>query len=57
MLLRFDTADSGSKSKEHEEFEKKVRQLQDMGVDQSNARAALSMANWDLAKAIEQIFK
>ena len=34
----------------------KIRRLQDMGVDEHQARVALSSYNWDLERATEQIF-
>ena len=38
------------------EFDRMLRQLQDMGVDESAARVALSSCAWDLQKATEQLF-
>lgn len=34
----------------------KIRRLQDMGVDDHQARVALSSYNWDLERATEQLF-
>ncbi|CAG0918160.1 unnamed protein product [Notodromas monacha] len=50
-------AASGDRASEHKEFDEKVKQLQDMGVSDVPARSALSICNWDLSKAVEQIFK
>lgn len=38
------------------DFQKKVKQLSDMGVTPDAALAALSSGNWDLAQATERIF-
>lgn len=38
------------------EFNKMLRQLKDMGVDENSARVALSSCSWDLHKATEQLF-
>ncbi|KRT84109.1 Ubiquitin-conjugating enzyme [Oryctes borbonicus] len=38
------------------EFNEKIKRLQDMGVDEHQARVALSSYNWDLERATEQLF-
>lgn len=38
------------------EFDLKVRHLQDMGIQETEARMALSKENWNVEKAIENIF-
>ena len=38
------------------DFDKMLRQLQDMGVAEEAARVALSSCAWDLQKATEQLF-
>ncbi|CAG2058704.1 unnamed protein product, partial [Timema podura] len=38
------------------EFDMKIRRLTDMGVEDHQARVALSSFNWDLERATEQIF-
>ncbi|GJQ84224.1 hypothetical protein Trydic_g2892 [Trypoxylus dichotomus] len=38
------------------EFNEKIKRLQDMGVDDHQARVALSSYNWDLERATEQLF-
>jgi len=38
------------------EFDSKIHRLIDMGVDQDQARVALSTYNWDLVRATEQLF-
>jgi len=38
------------------DFDRMLRQLQDMGVDEGAARVALSSCAWDLQKATEQLF-
>lgn len=42
--------------KGNSEFAKKVRCLQDMGVGEHQALVALSSCNWDVDRAIEQLF-
>lgn len=37
-------------------FDKKVKRLTDMGIEENRARAALSSYNWNLEKSTEQIF-
>lgn len=38
------------------DFDKMLRQLQDMGVEEGPARVALSSCAWDLQKATETLF-
>lgn len=38
------------------EFNDKIRRLLDMGVEEHQARVALSSYNWDLERATEQLF-
>ena len=38
------------------DFDKMLRQLRDMGVEEGAARVALSSCAWDLQKATEQLF-
>ncbi|XP_039287126.1 ubiquitin-conjugating enzyme E2-22 kDa [Nilaparvata lugens] len=38
------------------DFEMKIRRLTDMGVEEDQARVALSSYNWDLERATEQLF-
>lgn len=38
------------------ELDDKIRRLTDMGVEEHNARVALSSYNWDLERATEQLF-
>lgn len=38
------------------EFDDKIRRLVDMGVDEHQARVALSSYNWNIEKATEQLF-
>ena len=38
------------------DFDRMLRQLQDMGVEEGAARVALSSCGWDLQKATEQLF-
>lgn len=38
------------------EFSEKIRRLLDMGVEEHQARVALSSFNWDLERATEQLF-
>lgn len=42
--------------KGNSEFSKKVRRLMDMGVGEHQALVALSSCNWDMDRAIEQLF-
>ena len=41
---------------ENNEFNVMVRRLQDLGIDEHQGRAALSSYNWDINRAIEQLF-
>ncbi|XP_022919557.1 ubiquitin-conjugating enzyme E2-22 kDa [Onthophagus taurus] len=41
---------------ENPEFDDKIKRLQDMGVDEHQARVALSSYNWNLERATEQLF-
>lgn len=38
------------------DFDTKIQRLKDMGVNDFDARAALSRHNWDLNRATEQLF-
>jgi hypothetical protein len=38
------------------DFDAKIQRLKDMGVNDFEARAALSRHNWDLNRATEQLF-
>lgn len=38
------------------EFDVKIQRLIDMGIEEHNARVALSTYNWDLERATEQLF-
>lgn len=38
------------------ELEDKIRRLTDMGIEEHNARVALSSFNWDIERATEQLF-
>ncbi|KAI4498755.1 hypothetical protein M0802_006222 [Mischocyttarus mexicanus] len=38
------------------ELDEKIRRLTDMGIEEHNARVALSSYNWDLERATEQLF-
>ncbi|XP_054274738.1 ubiquitin-conjugating enzyme E2-22 kDa-like [Macrosteles quadrilineatus] len=38
------------------EFDSKIHRLTDMGIDEDQARVALSTYNWDLVRATEQLF-
>lgn len=38
------------------ELDEKIKRLTDMGVEEHNARVALSSYNWDLERATEQLF-
>lgn len=38
------------------DFDTKIQRLKDMGVNEFDARAALSRHNWDLNRATEQLF-
>uniref|UniRef100_A0A1B6E9Y1 E2 ubiquitin-conjugating enzyme n=1 Tax=Clastoptera arizonana TaxID=38151 RepID=A0A1B6E9Y1_9HEMI len=43
-------------SNRNAEFDNKIRRLTDMGVEEDQARVALSSFNWDIERATEQIF-
>jgi ubiquitin-conjugating enzyme (huntingtin interacting protein 2) len=38
------------------DFDLKIRRLTDMGIEDHQARVALSSYNWDLERATEQLF-
>lgn len=38
------------------DFSEKIRRLVDMGIEEHQARVALSSFNWDLERATEQLF-
>ncbi|XP_012349880.1 ubiquitin-conjugating enzyme E2-22 kDa isoform X2 [Apis florea] len=38
------------------DLDDKIRRLTDMGIEEHNARVALSSYNWDLERATEQLF-
>ncbi|XP_017773727.1 PREDICTED: ubiquitin-conjugating enzyme E2-22 kDa [Nicrophorus vespilloides] len=40
----------------NQEFADKIKRLEDMGVEENQARVALSSYNWDLERATEQLF-
>ncbi|XP_043285918.1 ubiquitin-conjugating enzyme E2-22 kDa isoform X1 [Venturia canescens] len=47
---------AGGRPEEKIELHEKIRRLTDMGVEEHNARVALSSYNWDLERATEQLF-
>lgn len=40
----------------NKELDDKIRKLVEMGMDDHEARVALSSSNWDLERATEQLF-